>query len=67
MAESPECQESSAQYAWLLQEQSCIFYARKDFWTLCEGLARLPNLERISVVDRFDGYVDWGALRLDGF
>ena len=58
MAESPECQESSARYAWLLQEQSCIIYARKDFKTLCEGLARLPNLERISVLDKFDGYVD---------
>lgn len=59
MTWSTKCYESSARYAWLLQEQSCIIYAEKDFDTLCEGIARLPNLERISVVDRYDGYVDY--------
>ena len=59
MTWSTKCYASSARYAWLLQEQSCIIYAKKDFDVLCKGLARLPNLKRISIVDRYDGPVDY--------
>ena len=59
MTWSTKCYASSARYAWLLQEQSCIIYAKKDFDVLCKGLARLPNLRRISVVDSFEGCDDF--------
>ena len=50
---------SRRQYASVLQEQTSIIEAKLDFNTLCKGLTRLPNLTRISVLDRFKGPLDY--------
>ena len=50
-----------------MREQNSILQSRQDFEVLCLGLARLPNLKRITVLDLFRDEVDyrpyiWGDL-----
>lgn len=77
---SVKLRRSRRRYASVLQEQISIIENELDGDTLCKGLARLPNLTRISVLDRFidpldyddylwkdfDWYHEWSAKRFEG-
>ena len=50
--------KSREQYASCLRRQTSILGTGQDFDTLCMGMKRLPNLQKISILDSFEDAVD---------
>ena len=60
-ADEEELCSSQQRYTALLKEQTSIIDHRLDLDALCAGLTRLPNLNRIWVLDYFSDRVDFNT------